>query len=209
MIEALLNFLSGIVIAIISAGGYLGIVLAMTIESACIPLPSEVIMPFSGYLASTGAFTLLGITLAGAFGNVVGSVIAYYIGAYGGRPFIEKYGKYMLMREKDIEIADKWFQKYGQWVTFFSRMLPIIRTFISLPAGMARMPFVKFVILTFLGSVPWCLMLGYIGLKLGQHWHDIHNYFKHIDVVIAVLLLAGIIYFIWHHLPKKQRIINE
>lgn len=203
MIEHILNFLGSIVIAIISAGGYFGIVIAMAIESACIPLPSEVIMPFSGYLAARGEFTLFGITMAGAFGNVVGSVLAYLVGAYEGRPFIEKYGKYILMRQKDIEWADKWFNKYGQLVTFFSRMLPIIRTFISLPAGIARMPFLKFVILTFLGSIPWCLMLGYIGFKLGEHWHDIHNYFHNIDIIIAVLILIGIIYFIWHHLPKK------
>jgi len=204
MIEHILNFLASIVIAIISAGGYLGIVIAMAIESACIPLPSEVIMPFSGYLVTTGEFTLIGITLAGAFGNVVGSVIAYWVGVYGGRPFIEKYGKYILMREKDIEWADKWFAKYGQYIVFFSRMMPIIRTFISLPAGIARMPFVKFVTLTFLGALPWCWLLGYIGVKLGEHWHDIHKYFHNIDIIIAILILLGIVYFIWHHLPRKK-----
>src|SRR6185295_5341117 len=143
---AVITLLSRFVINTISTLGYTGILVTMAIESACIPLPSEISMPFSGYLVTTGQFTMLGVTLAGAFGNVAGSVVAYYAGVWGGRPFVERYGHYLLVARKDLEMADRWFAKYGDAAVFFSRMLPVVRTFISLPAGIARVNIYRFML---------------------------------------------------------------
>ena len=205
IVTKILEVLSAFIIAVISSSGYLGIIILMAIESACIPIPSEVIMPFSGYLVSTGRFTLLGVSLAGAFGCVVGSIVAYYVGMYGGRPLAEKYGKYFLIRKKDLDLADRLFLKYGEIIILASRMLPMIRTFIAFPAGVARMNFAKFCVYTFIGSFPWCLGLAYIGLKLGEHWDGIKKYFHNIDLLIGfgILVLIGI--YIWTHLRKNGR----
>ena len=139
LIEWLIEVLGRFVIATISTFGYTGIVITMAIESACIPLPSEIIMPFSGYLVSTGQFSLLGVTLAGAIGNVLGSLVAYYVGVWGGRPFVERYGRYVLISQHDVDLADRWFAKHGEAAVLIGRLLPVVRTFISLPAGIARM----------------------------------------------------------------------
>src|SRR5574339_733564 len=168
LIEAIITILSRFVIDTISPLGYAGLLVTMAIESACIPLPSEIIMPFSGYLVTTGQFTMLGVTLAGAVGNVVGSIAAYYAGVWGGRPFVERYGSYVLLTHRDLDTADRWFAKYGEAAVFFSRLLPVVRTFISLPAGVAKMNFPRFVLFTFVGALPWCDLLAYIGLKMGE-----------------------------------------
>lgn len=203
LIEAIVAELSRFIIATISAFGYAGIVLTMAIESACIPLPSEIIMPFSGYLVLEGQFTLLGVTLAGTIGNVLGSIVAYYAGMYGGRPFVERYGPYVLVRRQDLDTADRWFARYGQWAVLIGRLLPVIRTFISLPAGIARMPIGRFIVFTFIGAFPWCWFLAYVGIVMGEHWADLRQYFHHIDVVIGVLLLAGVGYFLYAHWPRR------
>ncbi len=203
LIETIVEMLSRFVIATISAMGYAGIVVTMAIESACIPLPSEIIMPFSGYLVLTGQFSLLGVTLAGTIGNVLGSIVAYVAGVYGGRPFVERYGPYMLIRQQDLDQADRWFAKYGEAAVLISRMLPVIRTFISLPAGIARMPFWRFVVFTFIGAFPWCFLLAYIGLVMGEHWADLRQYFHQIDVVIGAVLFLGVAYFLRTHWPKR------
>ena len=204
IIEAIITILSRFVISTISTLGYAGILLTMAIESACIPLPSEIIMPFSGYLVTTGQFTMLGVTLAGAIGNVIGSIAAYYAGVWGGRPFVERYGPYFLMSHRDLDIADRWFAKYGEAAVFFSRMLPVIRTFISLPAGIARMHFPRFVLFTFIGSIPWCYALAYVGVKMGQQWDQLREYFHEFDVVIGIGLALLIGYFLWSHWPRRQ-----
>lgn len=204
IIESIITILSRFVISTISTLGYTGILLTMAIESACIPLPSEIIMPFSGYLVTTGQFTMLGVTLAGAIGNVIGSIAAYYAGVWGGRPFVERYGPYFLMSHRDLDIADRWFAKYGEAAVFFSRMLPVIRTFISLPAGIARMHFPRFVLFTFIGSIPWCYALAYIGVKMGQQWDQLREYFHEFDVVIGIGLALLIGYFLWSHWPRRQ-----
>ena len=203
-IEAIITILSRFVINTISALGYTGILVTMAIESACIPLPSEIIMPFSGYLVTTGQFTMLGVTLAGAIGNVIGSIVAYYVGVWGGRPFVERYGPYFLVSRKDLDLADRWFQKYGEAAIFFSRMLPVIRTFISLPAGLARMNFRRFVVLTFIGSIPWCYGLAYVGVKMGERWDQLREYFHEFDLVIGLGLVLLIGYFFWSHWPRRQ-----
>lgn len=204
-VEQVLTELSKFAIATISRFGYTGILITMAIESACIPLPSEIIMPFSGYLVSTGQFTMLGVTLAGAVGNVVGSIIAFYVGVWGGRPFVERYGRYALISRHDLDVADRWFARYGEAAVFLSRMLPVIRTFISLPAGIARMPVGRFVVFTFVGALPWCYLLAFIGLTLGERWQELRQYFHQIDLVIGALLVAAVAYFLWSHWPRRRR----
>ena len=199
MVEKILSLLAGFVIATISRLGYGGIVLLMAIESACIPLPSEVIMPFAGYLVSTGEMVLWKVALAGAVGCVVGSIPAYYLGAYGGRPVLEKYGRYLLISQRDLNLADHWFQHYGEITIFVGRLLPVIRTFIAFPAGVSRMPMGRFLIYTFVGSYIWSWGLAWIGMKLGQHWHILGAYFHRFDAVIGIVLLIGIIWYIRRH----------
>lgn len=199
MITKIIAILAGFTTASISSMGYSGIALLMAIESACIPLPSEIIMPFSGYLVSTGQFTLWGTAVAGALGCVLGSVLAYWVGYFKGREFVLKYGKYILIAPKDVEWADRWFAKYGQSAIFFSRLLPVIRTFISLPAGIARMPFWPFVVWTFLGSLPWCYGLSYVGFIMQENWNTLGPWFHKFDAVIAVFLLVGLYFWIKHH----------
>ena len=200
MIATIVSSIAGFIIMSISTLGLWGIIAMMAIESACIPLPSEVIMPFSGYLVSQGQFTLWQTALAGAIGCVVGSVAAYSVGRYGGRSFIWKYGRYILISHHDLELADRWFDRYGQLAVFFSRLLPVIRTFISLPAGIARMHFAPFVIWTFVGSLPWCYVLAYVGFKMGEHWEILGAYFHKFDAVIGIIILAGIVWWVWRHL---------
>lgn len=204
MIARMIEILGQFIIDTISSSGYLGIVLLMGIESACIPLPSEIIMPFSGYLVFRGDFELFRVGLAGAFGCVVGSVPAYFLGLYGGRPLVERYGKYVLISHKDLDLADRWFERYGDWAIFFSRLLPVVRTFISFPAGVARMNFTRFVTYTFAGSFPWCLGLAYLGMKLGQNWDTLGGYFHRFDMAIGVFIVLGVVYYIWHHLKGRK-----
>src|SRR5919108_5458324 len=206
MIEKILAALSAFIISVISNSGYAGIVLLMAIESACIPLPSEVIMPFSGALtvpaiaAQYGRepFSLLWVATAGAFGCNVGSVIAYEIGYFGGRPLVERFGSWIWISRHELELADRFFARFGNLAVFISRLLPVIRTFIALPAGVARMPRIPFHIYTFLGSWPWCLGLAYIGQVLGEQWDKdprLKEWFHRFDAVILAVLLLGFAWF--------------
>jgi membrane protein DedA with SNARE-associated domain len=203
MIEAFFALAFRIVYRVIHAAGYPGIVALMAIESACIPLPSELIMPFAGYLVTEGRFTLLWAATAGALGCNLGSVLAYEIGYYGGRPLVERYGRYILLNQRDLEHADRFFLKYGDAAIFVGRLLPIIRTFIALPAGIARMPRLRFHVYTFLGSWPWCFGLAYLGVMLGERWMDIKPYFLQFKEVVLALLLAGAVWFLWTHLRHR------
>ena len=200
MVTRLLSLVSQFILSVISAAGYLGIVFLMAIESACIPLPSEIIMPFAGFLVHEGRFTIWGATLAGAVGNLLGSVVTYWIGYYGGRTAVIKWGKYILFSERDLNNADRFFQRYGSAAAFISRMLPIIRTFISLPAGISRMKFWPFAVYSFLGSIPWCFALTYVGVKLGQNWNTIGQYLHKFDYAVAAFILLGIAWYLYHHL---------
>ena len=191
MVDKILGALSAFIVATIATLGYSGVVLMMAIESACIPLPSEVIMPFAGYLVSTGRFNLQLVAIAGAVGCLLGSYVAYYIGASGGRWFLLRYGRWVLIAPHEIEIADRFFERWGAPAVFFSRMLPVVRTFIAFPAGVARMRLVPFTIYTLAGSYPWCLALAYLGMKLGQNWGTLGPYFHRFDTVIAALLAIG------------------
>lgn len=193
MFETIIQLFEVWVKPVIEVGGYAGILGLMTLESACIPIPSEVIMPTGGILAQEGKLNFHLVALAGTLGCSVGSALAYWVGIVGGRPFIEKYGKYLLIRKKEIEHADAWFQKYGQVAVFFSRMLPIIRTFISLPAGIYRMKFWPFLILSFIGSLPWCYAMAAIGFAFQERREEISKYFHIFDyIIIVVVLFFGI-----------------
>ncbi len=204
MISEIIAILAKFIIWGIDGLGYTGVVLMMAIESACVPLPSEIIMPFSGYLVSTGRFGLWGVSVAGAGGCVIGSAIAYWVGYYGGRPMAEKYGKYVLITNHDLNIADNFFKKYGNAAVFISRLLPVVRTFISLPAGIARMNFWQFVIYTFFGSLPFCYLLAYVGKKLGDNWNTLGVYFHKFDLVIGIVILIGIIWFVRRHMKTRS-----
>jgi membrane protein DedA with SNARE-associated domain len=173
--------------------GVPAVFLLMTLESACIPVPSEVIQLFAGYLVSQHKMALVAAILAGTLGNVVGSWIAWGVGATGGRPFIERYGKYLHVTPKRMELADRWFERYGNKVVFWSRMLPIVRTFISLPAGVARMPFGRFTLYTFLGALPWCTGLTLLGVQVGQNWKTWEARLKYFDYAVAALLVVGVV----------------
>ncbi len=202
--EHLIQSITAFVTDIISTGGYTGIGFLMALESSAIPIPSEIIMPFAGFLVSAGTFSLFGISFAGALGSTIGSAVLYCIGYYGGRPVVEKYGKYFLVSHKDLDTAERFFQKHGQLANLIGRVLPVVRTFISFPAGIARVRIAPFLALSFIGSFVWSLFLGYIGLKLGQNWQLIHSYFKGIDYVIVAVLLLALGYYIRRHLKSKD-----
>jgi membrane protein DedA with SNARE-associated domain len=203
VIEQLAVFTTGV----ISSLGYGGVVLLMAIESACIPLPSEIIMPFAGYLVYTGQFSLHGAALAGALGCIAGSIPAYYLGKHGGRPLIERYGKYVLLSKHELDLADRLFSRHGQWVVLAARLLPVIRTFIAFPAGVARMNMTRFIVYTFVGSYPWCYGLAWVGMKLGEQWDKdprLKAAFHRFDLAIGILLVAGVAWFVWHKLKVAK-----
>lgn len=217
MLEKIIAALAGFIIAVISKTGYLGVLLMMTIESACIPLPSEIIMPFAGYSVYAGhtdplthlPFALFWVATAGAIGCNLGSVIAYEIGCYGGRPLVERYGSHIFLGKHELELAERFFKRFGAVAVFFGRLLPVIRTFIALPAGIARMPRLRFHLYTFAGSWPWCFALAWIGMKLGERWETdprLKQWFHRMDAVIVLILLAGIIWFVWSHWKGRVRV---
>ena len=193
---------------LIQSVGWAGIVLAMAIKSACIPLPSEVTMPLAGWMLIQARGLSVWHTFWagwwGAVGCTIGSVVTYWIGAKGGRPLLERYGKYVLIRTHEIEMADRWFEKYGEHTAFFSRLLPVVRTFISLPAGVARMNFVKFTVWSFAGSFIWCWALGWAGYVFGEHWETVREAMRPFDIPILIVVgvLAGV--FIYRRLKSRR-----
>ena len=195
MIEKIVALLAAWIMGIISNMGYSGIILLMAIESACIPLPSEIIMPFEGFLVFKGDMLLWLVALAGAIGCVLGSIPAYYLGMLGGRPLVEKYGKWVLISAKDLNWADQAFAKHGDIIVFIGRLLPAVRTFIAFPAGVARMPMGKFISFTFVGSFIWCYLLAFAGFMMGEHWESLKVYFHQFHYIIAG---AGLIFVIWY-----------
>ena len=210
MIEKIISWLAGIIIAVISKIGYAGVVVLMAIESACIPLPSEIIMPFSGALTvasiaqqhGRAPFSLLLVATMGALGCNLGSVIAYEIGYYGGRPLVEKYGRYVWLSRHDLEMAERFFDRFGSAAVFIGRLLPVIRTFIALPAGLAKMPRLRFHVYTFLGSWPWCFALAWVGMKLGEQWESdprLKQWLHRLDLVIVIALVGAAVWFVRSH----------
>lgn len=206
MTEKILAVLFVFIKSVIGTAGYGGIALLMAIESACVPLPSELIMPFAGYLVFEGKMSLFWAATAGAIGCNLGSLVAYEIGFYGGRPLVERFGSYILMGRRELDWADGFFQRWGQAAVFVGRLLPVIRTFIALPAGIARMPRGRFHLYTFLGSWPWCFGLAYLGMKLGESWRSLGQYFHKFDAAIGVALVAGVAYFVYSHWRNRIRV---
>ena len=228
MSEKILAFLVHFITRVIEGGGYGGIVALMGIESACIPLPSEIIMPFAGALTAfhmgaggtyltpgrfgggDGLLGLLLVATVGAIGCNLGSVVAYWIGAWGGRPLVERYGRWVLMSRHDLDRMTHFFGKYGAITVLVGRLLPVVRTFIAFPAGIARMNQTRFHIYTFAGSWPWCFALAYAGRKLGQSWNDpnspFHELFHRFHTVVLALLVVGIVWFVWSHLRQARRV---
>ena len=199
----ILASLTSFIVHTISNSGYVGIFLLMVAESALIPIPSEVIMPFSGYLASTGRFDATTVVLAGSFGNLVGSLAAYFAGAYLGRGFVLRYGRYVLLKRSHLELAESYFKKYGDRSTFVSRLLPAVRTYVSLPAGTARMGLKRFCLFTFVGSVIWNAALTYVAVRLGQEWENIRKYSGYFDIIAVIVVAAAIVIYI-----KKRRSVS-
>jgi len=205
MTEKILAVLFVFIKSLIAFSGYGGIVILMAIESACIPLPSELIMPFAGYLVYEGSMKLIWVATAGAIGCNLGSLVAYEIGYYGGRPLVVRYGRWILLGSPELDWADRFFARWGYLAVFFARLLPVIRTFIALPAGIARMPRGRFHLYTFFGSWPWCFGLAWLGMKLGQNWRELGKYFHKFDVVILVVLVGGLVWFVWKHWQSRIR----
>jgi membrane protein DedA with SNARE-associated domain len=184
-----------IVIEYIAQGGYFAILIGMALESACIPIPSELILGFAGYLVYLERMEFIPAVMAGVAGGLIGSVAAYLIGYYGGRPLVMRYGRYILLSERNVEIAQRWFDRYGLTAALYSRLLPVIRTFISLPAGFAKVNFEKFAVYTVLGSIPWTVALIYVGLLLGENWQLINNLGHKISFAVAAAFIIAIIYY--------------
>ena len=193
------------------AVGYLGVMIAMAIESAMIPLPSELILPFAGFMVSDPAqvepltnapWNFWLVVIAATIGNTIGSLISYAIGAYGGRPFLERFGKYLLIRQHEIEIADRFFRDHGAATVFIGRLLPIVRTFISFPAGVARMPIGKFVAYSTAGAAIWSTVLVFAGVQLGAHWEDIRRALQPFDSLIAVAVVGLLVALLWIRLGR-------
>lgn len=208
MVEKILAILAGFTIWVISSGGYIGIAVLMAIESACIPLPSEIIMPFAGYLVYKGQMNLYLAATAGAIGCNLGSIIAYEVGKRGGRPLLLRYGKWVLIGAGEIEAADRFFARFGNMAVLIGRLLPAIRSFIAFPAGVARMPLIPFHIYTFVGSWPWCFGLAWLGMVLGEKWDSdprVKAAFHSADALIGVVLVAGAVWFVWHRLRGAKQ----
>ena len=208
MSEKIIAFVVQLVTHVIDGDGYGGIVALMGIESACIPLPSEIIMPFAGYVVFLGHMSLVWAATAGAVGCNLGSAVAYWIGARGGRPLVERYGKWVLMSHHDLQRMTDFFVKYGSITVLVARLLPVVRTFIAFPAGIAKMPQLRFHVYTFVGSWPWCFGLAYAGMRLGKAWHTdprFHEWFHRFHLAVEVALAALLVWFVWSHLDRRGR----
>jgi membrane protein DedA with SNARE-associated domain len=210
LIEAVDQFVLPFIDTLYGRFGYVGVVIAMAIESAAIPIPSELILPFAGWSVSRGVtepltgtqWSYWGAVVAGVVGNTLGSLVSYAVGAIGGRPLLERYGRYVLISAHDLEMADRWFARWGDLTVLFSRMLPIVRTFISVPAGIARMPLWRFTVFSIVGAVPWVMLLVWAGMILGDHWQDLKHQLRGLDYIVAGIIVLGVGVFVWRHVRK-------
>ncbi len=202
MIEAL-AFLTGLITGFISAIGYPGVFILMALESTATPVPSELVMPFAGYLVSAGRFTLAGVIIAGTLGCLFGSLVSYFIGKQWGMPIIRRFGKYILISEQDLKWTVNWFNRHGDKTIFISRFIPVVRHLISLPAGVGRMNLVKFSTYTFLGSLVWVTILAYAGMKLGENWDAVRKITEKTSLLIVALLIIAAIIYIRRHMKHR------
>ena len=205
-LEHILGWLAGWTTAIITAMGYPGIALLMALGSACIPLPSEIVMPFAGYLVAQGTFGLVAAATAGAIGSSIGSTLAYAVGRRGGRPLIETYGRYVFINLHDLDRADRFFARFGSAAVLIGQMIPIIRSFIAFPAGIVRMPFPRFIAFAIAGAWPWSFLLTWLGMKLGAAWNSdprVKAAFHSFDVVIVIMVVAGAGWYLWRKVRSR------
>jgi membrane protein DedA with SNARE-associated domain len=184
--------------------GYWGIALGMAVESACIPLPSEIILPFGGFLVARGTITFTEALMAGILGGLAGSIVAYAVGRYGGRTLLERYGKYVLISKHELDTADRWFATRGELTVFVGRLLPGIRTFISLPAGIAGMNFGKFILYSLLGMIPWSFAFTWAGVRLGENFTLVREYLHKFDFVIIGVLVLAVVWFVWYKVKQVR-----
>lgn len=203
--SGLLAILANFVTATISSLGLFGILGLSLLESTGVPVPSEVILPFGGFLASTGRFNFWWVVAMGTIGNLLGSLIAYEIARRGGRPLVEKYGRAILLSKHDLDRADRWFKRQGALTVFIGRLLPIIRTYISFPAGLAEMPLGQFIGWTTLGAFIWSWLLAYLGFQAGSNWEYLRARFHGFDTVILVILVAGMAWWIYRHIKEGRQ----
>ena len=199
--EAILTHLGQFVVHMISSLGYAGVFFAMAIESACIPLPSEIILPFTGYMVFSGHFAFWQAVVAATLGNLFGSLVAYYVGVWGGRPFLKRYGRYFFINEQELAWTEQLFERHGEATVFVGRILPVVRTFISLPAGIARMNPLKMSTYTVIGAFLWCTLLIFVGQKLGENWDSLKPYFHRADIVVGGAIVLVVFYVFW----KRRR----
>jgi len=209
MLSYVVDILANFAVATINFIGYPGIFLLMLVESAGIPIPSEIIMPFSGFLVFAGQMNFWLVAILGALGNLAGSLLAYYIGLKGGRPLIEKYGKYLLLSKHDLDTAEKWFSKHGDSAVFFGRLLPVIRTYISFPAGITKMSVKKFGLFTFAGCLPWAFFFTWLGIKLGNNWGIIREQLHNFDIAILIAIAMCVVFYIWRRKKKIRKVVSE
>lgn len=189
----------------ISLTGYVGIFAMMILESMVLPIPSEAVMPFGGFLISDGQMTWYGVVLASALGSLVGSTISYVLGKYAGRPFIIKFGKYLLLNEEHLTSTEQFFKKHGQKAVFISRFIPVIRHLISIPAGTSNMPFIKFILYTLAGATLWNSFLAYVGFRLRDNWDTVKSYTEWLDILVVVTILFAVLYFIYKQIKKRKQ----
>jgi len=212
-VEALEHQLVEFLTNLFQSIGWFGVVVIMAVESANIPIPSEVTMPLSGWMLvqARGLSALQAILMGGLWGSVgctLGSIISYGLGAWGGRPLVERYGKYIMVHEEDLEKADHWFARWGDWAAFISRLLPIVRTFISFPAGVVRMHFGRFTLYSFVGSFIWCGLLALGGYYFGEHWEELRAIMRPFDIPIAVIIVGAFAYYVYRHVRKSKKATN-
>ncbi|MDD5456312.1 MAG: DedA family protein [Candidatus Margulisbacteria bacterium] len=199
------EFLAGYITAFISATGYLSVFMLMVMESMVLPVPSEAVMPFAGFLIATGQFSFSLVLIISTLGSITGSLVSYFIGAYGGKPFLNKFGRFFLLNNHDLEVTEKFFQKYGQPTIFFTRFIPVIRHLISLPAGYARMNIFRFSIYTILGASCWNMFLAVCGFYLKQNWEEVMKYSKYVDIAVIALIITALGWFVYKHLQLMKK----
>ena len=205
MLTDIITWLTQLAVQTINWSGYTGVFILMFVESCGVPVPSEVTMPFAGFLAATGQMSFWIAVIVGAVANLAGSLLAYWIGYVGGRPLITKYGKYILISHHDLDMADRWFSRHGELIVFLGRLLPVVRTYISFPAGIAKMNLKKFAIYTFLGVLPWSALFAWLGLQMGVNWEMIKTKLHNLDIAIAVLIIAAIAFYIWRKIKHAKK----
>ncbi len=200
----ILTIVTNLIITTISTLGYAGVGFLMALQTTAVPIPSEVILPFAGFLASTGRFNIWILAIVGGLGSCVGSSAAYYIGKKGGRPLVNKFGKYILISQRDLDRTQNFFARFGGIAIFIGQLLPIVRSFIGFVAGIAEESYKKFLISVFIGSFLWSLLLGFIGMKLGQHWGDLHSKFQKFDIIVVIFIMIIAAVWIYRHVKKSR-----